>query len=56
MPGKVERRFGGYNIAPSWQGNFIILYNDKRFDALQINFDKENSVKFTNALNNIFKK
>ena len=56
MPGKEERRFGGYNNAPSWQGYFMILYNNKRFDALQVNFDKENSVKFTNAINNIFRK
>ena len=56
MPGKEERRFGGYNNAPSWKGYFMVFYNNKRFDALQVNFDKENSIKFTKALNNVLKK
>lgn len=56
MPPQEERRFGGINIAPSWTGFFVILRNDKRFDAVQVNFNTDNARKFMLAIDNLFVK
>ncbi len=54
MPPKEERRFGGYNNAPSWTGCFMILANDSGFDVVQINFDKDNAANFNHAIYKLF--
>ena len=56
MPPQEERRFGGLNNAPSWTGCFMILRNDKRFDAVQVNFNTDNARKFRLAIDNLFVK
>ena len=55
MPPKEERRLGGYMGAPSWYGSFMILSNDKRFDAVQVNYSKENAHKLHQAIHKLFK-
>ena len=56
MPPKEERRFGGFLPGKKWNGCFMVLTNDKRFDAVQVNFSKENAKKFHNAIYNLFRK
>lgn len=54
MPSKQPKRFGGYMGAPSWNGCFMVLSNQKNYDAVQINFDEKNAESFRLAISRLF--
>lgn len=40
--------------APSWNGCFMVLSNQKNYDAVQINFDEKNAESFRLAISRLF--
>ena len=56
MPPLHEKRYGGLiGGVKHWQGCFLVLKNKGGFDAIQINFNRNDAERFRQAVNNLFK-